>query len=166
MIDTVSINERCLNDFKPNYLSVFATYHAKELNWSTEYTIHVTRDAVRFLALCAEPPAGQEDISEAHVMVSSPDVDKIVDAIFLDSLLLIWLENNIFGARMLHVPYYAHGETERAISNAHYDFTIALMLAAGYEIDKEIWPSRLSADYFTCHCGNDLEDCKVMPMRR
>lgn len=153
MIDIDSINERCLNDFQPGYAGTFITYHAEQFGWDTEFTRRVTCDAVRFLALCAVPPAGQEAISEAHVMVSSPIVDKIVDAIFLDTPLLMWLENTFGVKRLLHVPYYAHGETSPAIRDLRYNFTLAMMCTAGYEIDSEIWPAQLPANYKECIGG-------------
>jgi len=164
VIDTISIDERCLN-IRPGYADLFVAYHAKQLGWPVEFTTRVTRDAVRFLALCAIPPAGQENISETRVTVSSPIVDKIVDAIFLDSLLLRQLEDNVFGVRLLHIPYYAHGTTDQAINNAHYDFTIALMRAAHYEIDEDIWPARLPVGYLTCTCSNDTKDCQMRAQR-
>jgi hypothetical protein len=166
-IDTHPYDARTLDDFRLGYTRAFITYHAQKFDWTIEFTEHVTRDAIRFLALSALPAAGMEESTEAQVMVSSPIVDKIVDAIFLDTPLLIWLERSVFDltSRLLHVPHYAHGETNPIISNLRYEFTIRMMRAAGYDVDEEIWPPRLPIDYATCHCGNDLDDCMVMPYR-
>ena len=162
MIDPAALSEECLNSYRPGYLDVFVAYHADEFDWTPEYTRLVTRDAVRFLGLSAVPPAGQTPTDQAHVMVSSPDVDKIVDAIFLDSLLLIWLENNVLdGKRMVHVPYYAHGETNPTVRELRYGFTLVLMRAAGYEVDPAIWPDRLPANYKEC-IGGCPPPCHLM----
>jgi hypothetical protein len=167
MIEITGVNETYLDDFKPGYADLFIRYFSRKFDWTEDFTRLVTRDALRFLELCALPAAGQELLAESRVMVCSPVVDKIVDAIFLDSPLLAWLEKNVFDeVRVLHVPYYAHGESDQAINNAQYEFTIALMLAAGYELDRaEIWPPRLPVGYLTCGCNNDLEDCKFTTER-
>lgn len=167
MIKVTGVNETYLDDFKPGYADIFIKHFALEFDWTEDFTRLVTRDALRFLELCALPPTGQETLSESRIMVCSPTVDKIVDAIFLDSPLLAWLEKNVFdGVRVLHVPYYAHGESDPTINNAQYEFTIALMLAAGYELDRvEVWPPRLPVGYSGCGCNNDLEDCKFMAER-
>lgn len=155
MIDIAGISEACLNDFRPGYADLFISYHAKQFGWTMNYATAVTRDAVRFMTMCAQPPAGMR-------MISSPIVDKIVDAIMLDTLLLKWLEKNVFGASIVHVPFYAHGVTDTGINNARYEFAIALMQAAGYEIDPDIWPDRLPRGYMPCEDhGNDLEDCNM-----
>lgn len=154
MIDTADVNEACLDGFRSGYADLFIDYHAKQFSWTPDYASAVTCDAVRFMALCAKPPSSIR-------MISSPDVDKIVDAIMLDTLLLRWLEKNVFGAGIVHVPFYAHGVTDPGINNARYDFTIMLMQTAGYEVDPQIWPSRLPVDYATCTASNDLEDCQM-----
>jgi hypothetical protein len=154
MLDIEDVDEACLDGFRPGYADLFISYHAKKFKWTGEYVRTVTRDAIRFMALCAKPPSSMR-------MVSSPDVDKIVDAIMLDTLLLRWLEKNVFGAGIVHVPFYAHGVTDAGINNARYEFTIALMQAAGYEVDPKIWPDRLPQDYATCTASNDLEDCQM-----
>lgn len=167
MTAPTAINETYLDSFKSGYADTFIKHFALKFDWTESFTRLVTRDALRFLELCALPPTGQETLSETRVMVCSPVVDRIVDAIFLDSPLLAWLEKNVFsGVRVLHIPYYAHGESDPVINNAQYEFTIALMLAARYELDRvEIWPSRLPIGYLTCGCNNDLEDCKFMAER-
>lgn len=142
-----------LNDFRIGYPETFIAYHAQEFGWDIEFTERVLRDAIRFLTLSALPTAGIEDITESRVMVSSPTVDKIVDAIFLDSPLLKWLEEHLFFIRLLHIPFYAHGETNPVIRDLRYDFTLALMHAAGYELDPDIWPPQLPAGYRECIGG-------------
>jgi hypothetical protein len=160
MTTSIDIDETRLDAFRPNYADRFIQYHARKFDWTSEYIRRVTRDAFRFLALSALPPAGEETAT-AYVMVCSHIVDKIVDAIFLDVPLLIWLEREVFHVRLLHIPYYAHGVTDVAINNARYDFTISMMLSAGYQIDRDIWPVRLPINYAPCHGGNDLDDCSV-----
>jgi hypothetical protein len=167
VIAATNISETYLDDFKPGYADLFIRYFSRKFDWTEDFTRRVTRDALRFLDLCALPAAGQELLAESRVMMCSPVVDRIVDAIFLDSPLLAWLEKNVFdGVRVLHVPYYAHGESDPTINNMQYEFTIALMLAAGHELDRTaIWPPRLPVGYLTCGCSNDLEDCKFTTER-
>lgn len=164
-----TVDETCLEDYRPGYADVLVRHFSDEFGWTEEFTRLVIRDALRFLTVSAIPPTSPEveDFpQEAHVLVCSPVVDKIVDAIFMDSPLLIWLEKTILHARMIHVPAYAHGATNRVLDNLRYEFTIRLMQSAGYELDrKSIWPRRLPVDYATCSCGNDLEDCKLYAVR-
>jgi hypothetical protein len=150
VIEVTGVDETCLNEFKPGYADLFIRYFSRKFDWTEDL-----------------PAAGQELLAESRVMMCSVVVDRIVDAIFLDSPLLAWLEKNVFdGVRVLHVPYYAHGESDPTINNMQYEFTIALMLAAGYELDRTaIWPPRLPVGYLTCGCSNDLEDCKFMTER-
>ncbi len=151
-----TIDETLLNEFRPGYADIFIEHFSQKHAWTTEFTREVLRDALRFLQLCAMSPSGVE----AYTMVSSPVVDKIADSILLDTPLLMWLEREVFGARLVHVPSYAHGMNESATNNLRYQFTVDLLLAAGYELDRQtIWPSRLPVDYLPCSSGNDLEDC-------
>jgi len=153
MIDVARIDEMLLNDFRDGYLITFLDYHAKEFGWTTVFTRSVTRDALRFLGLSAIPLPDRESPEQMQVMVCSPIVDKIVDAIFLDSPLLVWLERNIFHTRLLHVPYYAHGETNPVRRDLRYSFTLALMRNDGYNLHPEIWPEQLPANYKECIGG-------------
>lgn len=159
------VDETCLDRFKAGYADVFVKHHAKKFDWTAEFTIRVTRDAVRFLSLSSVRPSGVDE-SDVRVMVSSPIVDRIVDAIFLDTPLLVWLEELFDVPRLVHIPSYAHSVAEVALTNVQYDFTIMLMQAAGYHVDYNIWPSRLPINYKSCWSSNDLEDCKVMSLRR
>lgn len=153
-----NVDETCLNDFKAGYANVFIQHVMGEFDWDYEFATEVTRDALRFMALCAS--------SESVIMVSSPIVDQVVDTIMLDSPLLIWLEKNIFGARIVHVPAYAHGIVDPVINNFRYDLTVAIMQAAGYELDRQvIWPARLPVGYQTCGNTNDLDDCYMHALR-
>jgi len=96
-------------------------------------------------------------------MVSSKVVDEVVDEIFLNTRLLVWLESDVLMVNLLmHVPSYEHGTLNSAIMRAHYDLTIAMMQAAGYEIDDDIWPPTAHS---TCTASNDLEDCKMYAVR-
>lgn len=148
------IDETCLNDFRTGYTNVFIQHIMAKFTWDYEFAVAVTRDALRFMALCAMPDSSN--------LISSPIVDDVVDTILLDTPLLMWLEKHIFGARIVHVPAYAHGITSRVITNARYEFTVALMQAAGYELDRQlIWPVRLPVNYETCTNRNDLEDCAM-----
>jgi hypothetical protein len=159
------IDESIVDEYRPGYSNVLIQHFAQEFAWTELFTREVLRDALCFLSVCAIPPTGRKS-DEAQVMVSSPIVDRMADALLLDTPLMIWLERNVFHCRMVHVPAYAHGITDRAITDARYEFTISLMEAAGYPIDRGIiWPHRLSPGYLPCEGGNDLEDCNWKTIR-
>jgi hypothetical protein len=160
------VTETLVDDFRPGYSDLLITHFAKEFDWRPAFTREVLRDAIRFLSVCAIPPTGHESSGEAPVMVSSPIVDRMVDALLLDVPLMIWLEREVMHCRMVHVPAYAHGITDQAINDARYDFTVSLMEAAGYELDRAvIWPRRLPVGYRTCTNRNDLLDCEYRTLR-
>lgn len=161
MIDVATLDETCLDSYKPGYSDLLIKHFSGEFSWSEALTRAVLRDAVRFFAVCSVPPAGNAASAEASLMVCSPIVDQVVDALLLDSPLMIWMERTLFdGVRMVHIPAYAHGISEPAITNLRYEFTVNLMLAAGYALDREvIWPPRLLEGYLTCGCDNDTKDC-------
>lgn len=162
MIDT-NIDETLLDDFQPGYTETFTVHLARKLGWTTELSGRAIRDALRFLAVSAVPPPGEES-REARVLVSSPIVDEAVDAIMLDTPLLMWLERTLLGARMIHVPAYAH-QADAAINEIRYEFTLAMMRAAGYELDEQIWPPRLHAGARPCNVGGGWDDCGVRAQR-
>jgi hypothetical protein len=161
---TPLIEAAILNDYQPGYADKFIDYHARKFAWTEQFTLRVTTDALRFLCLSALSPAGSAPTAERPIMVCSPIVDEIVDAIFLDSPLLLWLEREVFGVRLLHVPYYAHGETDPIITGLRYAFTVQLMRTAGYEIDWDIWPPQLPTDYMACIAGGGPVPCHMMAL--
>lgn len=156
---TLPIDSTILNDFRPGYRDLFTQHCASEFGWDTDLAAAVITNAIRFIGICAIPPAGIEPLTETRMMISSPIVDKVVDTILLDTPLCMWLEQLFNGVRFVHVPAYAHGQTDPVMANLRYTMTIQLMQAAGYNIDNEIWPERLPVNSQTCHCGNDLDDC-------
>jgi hypothetical protein len=151
-----TIDETCIDEYRPGYVDVLIEHFAQEFDWSEEFAHHVLREAMRLLAVSALPPAGEES-KTAQVMVPSPIVDKVVDAIFLDSPLLMWLEQNVFGVRLLHVPHYAHGMSD--LLAIRYTWTRMLLTAGGYVLDPVIWPHTLSAR--PCGVGGAWDDCLV-----
>lgn len=159
MIDTyTSLDETRLNDFRPSYTDLLIQHYSQEFGWDIDFTRLVLRDAVRFMTLCAITP---DDAAESRVMVCSPIVDKIVDALLLDTPLLLWLEYHVFGGvRLVHEPAYAHRTYNQLINDMRYEHTVSLMQAAFGSIDRDvIWPCRLPVGYQTCTCGNDTKDC-------
>lgn len=74
MIDTY-VDETLLDAFRPGYRETFTVHLARTLGATTEFTGRVIRDALRFLAVSAVPPAGAAS-GEVRVMISSPIVDE------------------------------------------------------------------------------------------
>lgn len=152
------IDETVLDDFRPGYVQLLVNHLVDETGWSEGFTAAVIADGLRFLSVCAIAPSGPA----GPTMVCSPIVDVAVDAIFLDTPLLCWLEQHVFGTRIQHVPAYAHGVTDPWISNIRYEAAIDLMRAAGYEVDRKvIWPTRLPVDYRPCQ-GGPWNDCQIV----
>jgi hypothetical protein len=158
------IDETKLEEFRVGYSDILVKHFASDFDWSEDFTRLVLRDALRFLSVCSISTSSIESTShrESQVMVSSPIVDRVVDALLLDTLLLMWLEREVFHSRFVHVPSYSHGIIDPAINNMRYEFTISLMQAAGYELDRDvIWPVRLPEGYLTCGNRNDVLDCEA-----
>lgn len=149
----------CIEGFQPGYVNRLLEHFATEFGWDEEFARRVLRDAIRLLDLSALPPTGQEASATQQVMIPSPIVDQVIDAIFLDSPLLKWLEDNVFFTRLLHVPSYAHGESDPMLLAARYQFTRALMRSAGYELDNDIWPEAHGSRPYSV--GGGWNDCLV-----
>lgn len=164
MIDLKVVDEAMVDGFRQGYSEVLIRHFTKKFGWTETYARQVLRDTVRFLAVCAVPPGNDDESWEQpRVMVSSKVIDEVVDEIFLNTPLLVWLEANVLHVRLYHVPSYEHGTADPMIMQAHYDFTVTLMKAAGYLIDEDIWPPQMA--YSSCTIHNDLEDCQMFVKR-
>lgn len=148
-----------LDEFRPGYADLFTQYCAAKFEWDTLFAADVISNALRVFAISAIKDG--VEIGEMHFMVTSPIVDEVIDVIMLNTPLLMWLETNISHGRMIHEPAYSHGGMDPVLGQLRYEWTISLLEAAGYPVDRKVmWPARLPADYKTCACTNDLEDCK------
>ena len=164
MIDVATIDETTVNGFRPGYDVVLVQHFMKKFGWSSDLARRALRDAIRFFTVSAIPPTtGADEVIgwEPRITVSSETVDLVVDEIFLNTPLLTWLETEVFHVRMHHVPAYEHGDVDPFITHIRYMFAIDLMRAAGYEIDDDIWPTRLPADYAACIAGGGAPPCHV-----
>jgi hypothetical protein len=153
-----SLDETCINEFRPGYVEALIQHFTEEFDWDGEFARLVLRDAIRVLALSSLTPNGEEP-NTTKIAIPPPIVDQVIDAIFLDSPLLKWLEDNVFGVRLLHVPNYAHGESDQLLIAARYQFTRALMRSARYELDNDIWPEAHGSR--PCSVGGGWNDCLV-----
>lgn len=135
MIDT-------LNDYRPGYQELVTQYVASKCKWSPNYASMVTADALRFLAVCAAHPGER--------LVSSEDVDEVVDTIVLDTELLRWLEG-ILGRQVVHVPSYAHDPVERARQDTAYTITMEYMRQNG-PVDPHIWRDLSDGSHSAANC--------------
>jgi hypothetical protein len=118
-----------LNDYRPGYQELVTRYIATKCKWTPDYANAVTADALRFLAVCADHPGER--------LVSSEDVDEVVDTFVLDTELLRWLEAGL-GREVVHTPSYAHDPIERARANTAYTITVEYMRRSG-PVDAHIW---------------------------
>lgn len=161
--EMMRIDETLVDGFRPGYSSRLIHHLSHKLGWSSDLSRRALRDAVRFLVVSAVPPSNldENDTWKARVMISSQVVDAVVDEIFLNTPLLTWFETEVVNVRMYHVPSYEHGRLDSAIMNMHYRFSIAMMLAAGYEIDEDIWPAQLADSYEACIAGGGPVPCHV-----
>ena len=134
-----------INDYRPGYHELFANHITRKCGWERQYTDLVIEDALRFLTICTQHP-------DEH-LVSSQDVDEIVDALVLDTALLAWLEENVWeGKKITHIPNYAHDQIERARLNTAYTITIEYMRENG-PVNPQIW-RELSDTYGPCVIAN------------
>lgn len=169
MIDVATIDETTVNGFRPGYDVALVQHLMKKFGWSSDLARRVLRDAIRFFAVSAIPPSSGPDDSddgvrwEPQTMVSSELVDCVVDEIFLNTPLLVWLETEVLHVRMHHVPSYEHGIVSPAIGQLRYEFTVSMMQAAGYELDDDIWPAIVAER--PCSVGGGWNDCLVHATR-
>lgn len=139
-----------LNDYRPGYQELVTGYIATKCKWTPDYANAVTADALRFLAVCADPPGER--------LVSSEDVDEVVDTFVLDTELLRWLEASL-GREVVHTPSYAHDPIERARADTAYTVTMEYMRRSG-PVDPHIWRD-FSGTYGPCSMATCFTTCRL-----
>jgi hypothetical protein len=132
------------------YHGLVIGYIATKCKWTPAYANAVTADALRFLAVCADHPGER--------LVSSEDVDEVVDTFVLDTELLRWLEAGL-GREVVHTPSYAHDPIERARANTAYTVTMEYMRRSG-PVDPHIWRD-FSGAYGPCSMATCFTTCRL-----